>query len=301
MPDFVDTEQRVCSLFKKGTVFTYDGKQFKVLENADKPTVGKGECKTDVYFKASSGKDVKEFKISVKKGNADFLENKMSYERAEEIFGEDVDEILSSSILSIKKEFENQDLVTFNPHKHTKAKCIKLGWKFELVNKANGELSGKLNLTTEQKEDVYRGTNLPPEKKDAMVNGKVVNNSGVADLITVINPDEPITIKSCLKTLVPIRQYIEDEGVDIFFACKALNFRATDHKWDGNRPLAVYVDWYLVNNKLEGKLNFSSPLLHKGDEIGNHLLGLLDELHINEVNFDELENKMMPDVNYYKV
>lgn len=298
MPDFVDVEQNVCSLFKKNTTFTYLGKKYTVLENADKPTIGKGECKTDVYFKATANGEVREFKISVKKGNADFLENKMSHERAEEIFGKDVDNILSSSVLGLKEKFEDKDLISFDQHGHTDAKSITLGWKFELVNKPNGELSGKMNLTTDQKVDVYSGTNLPVDKRNASVNGKVVTDSGVANLIAVL-PEAPITLDFCLNSMVPIKQYIEDEGVDIYFACKALNYRAEKDKWDGNRPLAVYVDWSLVNGELEGHLNFSAPLKHKGNEIGRNLQNLLKEINVHNSNFNDLLYKMMPDVKYF--
>lgn len=299
MPDFVDVEQGVCALFKKGTVFNFQGKQYTVLEDADKPTVRKGECKTDVYFKASTGKEVREFKISVKKCNADFLENKISHERAEELFGKDVDQILLSSVIVLKDKFEDKDLVSFDKNGRTEAKSITLGWKFELVNKSNGKLSGKMNLTTEQKVDVYSGSNLPSEKRNAFVNGKIVKDSGVANLITILPSNEPATLDSCLNSLVPIKQFIEDEGVDVYFACKALNYRAEKGKWDGNRPLAVFVDWSLVDGELEGHLNFSEPLLHKGDEIAENVQNLLEELHINKSNFRDLSHKMMPDVKYY--
>lgn len=299
MPEFVETEHGVCSLFKKGTVFNFQGKQYTVLEDADKPTIGKGECKTDVYFKAIDGSEIREFKISVKRGNADFLENKISHERAEEIFGEDVDNILSTSILGLKKSFEKQPLVVFDTYLRTQPKSIKLGWKFELLNKPGGDLSGKMNLTTEQTIDVYCGTNLPPEKKNAWVNGEIIKDSGVANLITVIPVDKPVTMDACLKTLVPIKQYIEEGKGQVYFACKALNYRAEKNKWDGNRPLAVFVDWSLDNGKLEGHLNFSAPLKHRGNEIGTKVQNLLDELHINKANFEDLRYKMMPDVKYY--
>lgn len=37
---------------------------------------------------------------------------------------------------------------------------MKLGWKFELLNKLSGEKSGILELTEEQKNDVFAGINL---------------------------------------------------------------------------------------------------------------------------------------------
>lgn len=50
--------------------------------------LSKGEPKTDIYVLAKDEKDItREFKISYKKPNADFLENKTSAERAELLFG----------------------------------------------------------------------------------------------------------------------------------------------------------------------------------------------------------------------
>ena len=42
----------------------------------------------------------------------------------------------------------------------TGARTMKLGWKFELLNKLSGEKSGILELTEEQKNDVFAGINL---------------------------------------------------------------------------------------------------------------------------------------------
>lgn len=42
---------------------------------------------------------------------------------------------------------------------------MKLGWKFELLNKLSGEKSGALKLTEEQKYDIFAGINLSENKK----------------------------------------------------------------------------------------------------------------------------------------
>lgn len=80
MPDFINTEHCVEKLFPVGTTFSFEGKKYQVAL-CGKPRPARGECKTDVYIKgiASDG-EAREIKISVKQKNADFLENKMSFD-----------------------------------------------------------------------------------------------------------------------------------------------------------------------------------------------------------------------------
>ena len=111
--------------------------------------------------------------------------------------------------------------------KKTEKGAITLGWKFELLNKPAGELSGKMSLTKQQIYDVYAGTNLSEEKR-----------------------------------------------------------------YDGNRPLAVQVDWKIVNEKLTSDIEFEYPLKKNGTEMANRLLNCLNKLSIettddiNETNAD---------------
>ena len=113
MPNFSQTEQAIRDLFEKGVKFNFDGIEYTVENDAVKPTVTNngGECKTDVYFVATHSKERKEFKISVKQDNANFLENKISYARAKELFGASTDKILRTSIKKILPNFQKQNLV----------------------------------------------------------------------------------------------------------------------------------------------------------------------------------------------
>ena len=105
MPDFSDTERRLIDLLKVGVKFKFDGVEYTVSQPSCKPIVVKGECKTDVYVQTSSANGDRVFKISVKQQNADFLENKISHERAVEIFGSHADEIIMQATESIKDNF----------------------------------------------------------------------------------------------------------------------------------------------------------------------------------------------------
>ena len=147
MPDFINTEHCVEKLFPVGTTFSFEGKKYQVAL-CGKPRPARGECKTDVYIKgiASDG-EAREIKISVKQKNADFLENKMSFDRACEIFGKDASGIIKQCLLSIQDSFVADNLVYFEKKGKTGAHTMKLGWKFELLNKLSGEKSGALKLT----------------------------------------------------------------------------------------------------------------------------------------------------------
>lgn len=134
--DFTKLEQDIVNMFQVGSSFNYKGDKYEVVLSG-KPRPTKGECKTDVYIKArnkSNGKE-KEWKISVKKSNADFLENKIGIERAREIFGDDAQHIIKKSIEAIKEKFEKTPLVYYEKCNKTEALSITLGWKFELTNK----------------------------------------------------------------------------------------------------------------------------------------------------------------------
>lgn len=296
MPQFSDTERQIISLFHPGTKFTFEDKECTVLE-CEKPRPSSGECKTDVYLRINQSDGEREIKISIKQANADFLENKMKYERAKEIFGDATDDILKKSIASIKSQFENQYLVLFQDYKRTEAKTIKLGWKFELVNKPGGDLSGELQLTHEQLMDVYSGINLPDSKRNASVGGRIVINSGVANYVLFVDQDSEYSLDECIRGMQTVSDYVRTHN-KIYFACKALNYRSSKSKWDGDRPLSVYVDWSLENDKLKGVLNLDEPLRHKGNEVGNQVKSLLHQLGITSANFSSLKTKLAPGVNY---
>ena len=82
--------------------------------------------------------------------NADFIENKMSSERAAQLLGENWADIIERSTTAISERFEERMLIYKNKFKRTEKGSITLGWKFELLNKNNGELSGKMMLTEQQ-------------------------------------------------------------------------------------------------------------------------------------------------------
>lgn len=295
MANYIDSEQKVRDLFPKGASFNFKGKTYTVAM-CDKPRPSKGECKTDVYIKgvAADNEEI-EIKISVKQSNADFLENKMTLDRAFQILGNDAVDTIRKSTLSIKDKFEEDSLVYFTPAGKTEGKTMKLGWKFELLNKQSGEKSNALVLTDKQKIEIYSGSNLPEDKRNSKVGGVIIKNSGVANYILNLE-DKDMTPDECLKKLEPIADYAKKQN--IYFACKALNYRYEKGKWDGPRPLAVYVDWFInEEGKLDACLRYDEPLMHNGNEIGKNLKNLIEKLKIK--TFGGLRKKLAKTVKFH--
>lgn len=296
--DFSKWEEKIINMFPRNSSFEYKGNKYNVILSG-KPRPAKGECKTDVYIKAKDDNgNEKEWKISVKKDNADFLENKIGLERAKEIFGENAQEIIKKSIAPIQESFNKTPLIYYKKYRRTDALCITLGWKFELTNKQSGDKSGEIKLTDEQKFDIYAGTNLSPEKKDCCVENQKVQNSGVANYYLEVT--ESIgSAQDIINNLIDIEKHSKNQS--IYFACKALNYRLKKNKWDGDRPLSVYVHWEIKNDNLYGAIKYDSPLSKKGNAIGENVKKLLKELKItiDNITEEELRKVTHKDVSTY--
>lgn len=292
MPDFGAAERRILSYFKKGVELHYRGSRF-IVEEAGKPTCSLGEPKTDIYVLLSDGRLEQEVKISYKKENADFLENKTNSQRAEQLFGSGWREIIFNSTVAISNRFMERMLVYKDALGRTEKGAITLGWKFELLNKQGGDLSGRMALSSQQVYDVYAGSNLSSDKRNAMVNGRVVRDSGVADYILMT--DRVGSAQEIIERMVPIKEYIQVHP-NIYFACKALNYRTFKQKYDGNRPLAVQVDWKIRNGKMTYDLIFNKPLEMNGTEMAERLLKCMRRLSIHTTDDIDEGNSDMRNV-----
>lgn len=288
MPDFGAAERRILSYFKVGTELFFNGRECTVVES-DKPTCSSGEPKTDIFVRIDDGQGYEDIKISYKKENADFLENKTNAGRAEQLLGPYWREIIQDATSQIREQFYNRALIYKEAFRRTEKGSMTLGWKFELLNKPGGDLSGRLDLTPQQVYDVYAGTNLSDDKRDAVVNGRIIEDSGVADYI--LNVDYVSSAQEVIERMVPIDEYIRIHPY-IYFACKALNYRTFRDKYDGNRPLAVQVDWHIEGGKLVSDLVFDVPLEMNGTEMANRLIDCLHYLGIqttDDINDDNAD------------
>ena len=304
---FSFSEHFIITLFPKGSCFVYKGNVF-VVDKSGKPTCKKGEPKTDIYIRAfDSDKQKAEFKISYKQENADFLENKTNAERAKQIFGENWSDIITHATNEIEDSFYHRPTIYKKSSGKTEEGCITLGWKYELLNKKSGELSAEVLLTDEQTIDVYSGTHLPLEKRHAFVGNEVIADSGVANYLLFKNVDELKTAQDVIDNIIPIDEYVKKEQPKIYFACKALNYRTKnvdkngnlEPKYDGNRPLSVYIEWSKKDDVLHANFVFDKPLENGGDYAFDQLFKTLYELGITTT--DDIDDSMVDDsVKIYK-
>ena len=277
---FKKCEKRILSLFSPGSEFTYNNVKY-VVKFAAKPTCQNGEPKTDIFVRTESKnnyKDIKDFKISYKKANAQFIENKLTRDRSEQIFGENWCEIIHNSIVPLRDEFEKRILIHKKQYRNTKAGSFLLGFKFELLRVKSGTLSGKMALSYKQKVEIYSGANLTEDKRNAFVFGTRIQNSGVAEFIFE-ETDRATTCQDVISKMKTIDEYLSLYP-DIYFACKALNYRSVSRKYDSNRHLAVFVDWNIKNGMLDANLVYDKPLLVDGKTICEKLKSVMNDLSI---------------------
>ena len=295
---FSISEHFILELFPEGSFFTFDGKLF-VVNKSGKPTCVKGEPKTDIYIRAFDQNGHKnEFKISYKQDNADFLENKTNAERAEQIFGENWSDIISEATKEIEDEFYHRPTIYKKASGKTEDGCITLGWKYELLNKKSGDLSAEVLLTEEQTIDVYAGTHLDPLKKHSKVGNEIIYDSGVANYLLFKNIDYLHSAQDVIDNIVSITDYVKNEKPKIYFACKALNYRTKrldengnlDPKYDGNRPLSVYIEWSKKDDVLHADFVFDRPLENGGDYAFDQLWKALYEMGITTTDDIDEEN-----------
>lgn len=278
--DFSDFERKIKNLFPKDTTFTHNNDLYKV-NFCGKPMCKKGEPKTDVFIEIVKLKDntTGQIKISVKKSNAEFLENKIKPERAKAIMGENWKNIIKSATKDISNKFEDRYLIFKDKKGKSQAGSITLGWKYEILAVPSGELSTKLNLTEEQVIEVYSGNKLSPDKKNSIVCGKEIKNSGVATSILIGDLSKFSTAQDVIDSLVPIKTYVKSNP-NVYLACKALNYRSLDDKYDGDRPLCVFIDWNISNNKLTPTFRYDKPLETGGKEVLDKLKLTLKSLKV---------------------
>ena len=289
MPDYIEAEEIIRRFFEPGTKFVYDNKEYTVMMSGKpKPKKGKGEPKTDIYIQAESDSDELVIRLSYKKRNADFLENKMGSERAEQIFGQEWKNIVEESTRKISEIFQSVPLLYHDAKGRTEEGSMTLGWRYELFNKPQGDLSGLVeNMTCEQVYEVYAGEKLEERKRDARINGIIVPNSGIAEYILV--EDNISSTQEVIDKMVPIREYI-NEHPDVYFGCKALNYRTKKKKIEGNRALSVQVDWHVTSDVLEADIEFSRPLTRNGKEMKNiaeQCLKIMNKKDATQINENE--------------
>ncbi|MDD2432080.1 MAG: hypothetical protein PHC96_10460, partial [Firmicutes bacterium] len=264
------------------------------VRKSGKPTCPKGEPKTDIFVLAESNDhNLMEIKISFKKENADFIENKTNSERAQALLGPRWKELIIEATRSIASSFENKKLIYKVRDGRTEEGSITLGWKYELLNKSGGELSGVVDLTRDQVIDIYAGTHLQEDKRNASINGEIIKNSGIANYILM--NDQVTTTQEVIDNMISVDHYV-DANPTVYFACKALNYRTYCQKYDGNRPLSVYVDWSVHDSKLNPIFVYDSPLVTRGAAVAKKLKESMTTLGIKTTHDIDVNMVTKPSV-----
>ena len=280
---FSKNERKISEVLSPGTTFLYKNERYTVTLVA-KPYVNKGECKTDIFLEAQKQNgEKKEFKISYKQENAQFIENKVQADRAEALLGSEWKSIITNGTLSLKDKFEQRPII-FKSGKQNGS--ITLGWKYELLDSKSGDLSSKLSLTEEQVKKIYSGDNLPQDKKDATVklsqdNKKVIKDSGIANFM--LRTDDLSNAQNIINSLQTIDEYVNLHP-DVYFACKALNYQSFKNKFDGDRALSVLINWHDKDNQLVPEFVYDNPLVRKGKEMADELIITMQKLGIENTN-----------------
>lgn len=259
-------EDHIINVFLSDTSFEYGERLCEVIE-AGKPRpqgVG-GECKTDVYVRAKEQDTGEEFelKISVKNTNKEFIGNKLKKEDMEAYLGPGWEDIITEATTSIRDKFENSILMYAAGHYPTRPNSVTVGWKLEITDKPR-TLSVPIPLNDKEiREYVYKGTNLAKNKKDAVINGRVIPNSGVADYLIITRIEDIETSNDVIEQM----QLIDDIDIgNVYFVFTANNYRTDVQKADGARSLAVRIEWSVNNRQLTPIFCYDHPLQYTGEK-----------------------------------
>jgi hypothetical protein len=258
---YMQKENSVLGLFKEGEIVEYAGRSYSI-KTADKPFAqdNRGEPKTDVYILLEdrmSGEE-KEIKISYKSENYQFLENKMSGNRFREIFNkEETKAIMELLPLNdrVNREFEISTSDLLNEETR-----LTLGYRLDIMaSDATGYMP--ITVSEETMAEILGGAKLEESKRNGVIHGEQVENSGVANYILVGDGFE--NANDALSKIIPISEYVKDESKRVIaLAPKAVNMIPHRAKhfggdktkpWDGNRPLAIALSWTREGDKLVGR------------------------------------------------
>ncbi len=281
MASFSESEKKLRRIISNQS-FTWKGEKY-TTEKAYKPEKkgSGGECKTDCFVIATRVSDKKErqIKITYKKENASFIENKIRYGRAKTIFGDDWSETIKKQIIQIKKKLQDEPLFYLEKDRLTKKGSIKLGWRYEM------EIHGTRSLGTPIQQNVARyvweNKNGKQEYRNCPVNGKKITNSGVPNFVFIRNAENFNSIDDVFPNLIPISSVIKNGSITSAFT--AQNYNAIrDYQGGGNkRDLSVPIDWSIKNGEITAKLNFEQPLEFNSNIKLEKLRVVLKELDIH--------------------
>jgi hypothetical protein len=299
LASFSESEKKLRRIISNQS-FIWNGEKFTTGKAYKPEKKGSGgECKTDCFVIATQVSDKKEhqIKITYKKENASFIENKIRYGRAKTIFGDDWSETIKKQIIQIKKKLQDEPLFYLDRDRKTKKGSIKLGWRYEM------EINGTRPLGTPIQQNVARyvweNKNGKQEYRNCSVDGKKITNSGVPNFVFIRNAENFNSIDDVFPNLIPISSVIKNGSITSAFT--AQNYNAIrDYQGGGNkRDLSVPIDWSIKNGEITAKLNFEQPLEFNSNIKLEKLRVVLKELDIpvgKRFNVNRFYKKLNPKV-----
>lgn len=309
MPQFLETERSIIELFRQEEKFFYKGEEY-TIDLVGKANAAKGDPKTDVYISAKNTQteEPKEFKISIKQTNADFLENKITADRAQQIFGDDWKELITETIQNISSNFSDEKLIYKTAYGKNEKGMYKLGWRLDIINKPTGNFTVK--LSPDLLKEVLTGESLSIEKRNANVEGETIENSGIANYIITVDVDNAFTsVDEIMNHLLTIDEYI-DKYSDTYLTCRSINLRTMPINKDTGlvenkikmerRHFVVFPKWKITDSKLDCELCFDEPFTKTSAKVQEELFEVLKQLNINSVDDLNSDNVLDCSICYHK-
>lgn len=289
-------EKHVREIIDSGK-FTFQNKEYAVIQNA-KPS---HETKTDFYILAKNlgNQKEREFKISYKKPDFSFVENKVKAYRIPYIFGKKWSEILQNQTKPIQNKFNSETIIDFVK------KTIKLGWRYEIEQLDAPGIGGR-NLSTIIQQNVSSqvlwGDGCDPKMRDAFVTQKKIPNSGIPEFILIKDPNKIKTIQDVFDDLQDIKEYAKKHWeMRAGFIAQNNRWQPESNSWktEGfSRSFAVWIKWNVVNGNLKGKPVFDKPFEKSADDVINNLKKCFEQIGIpydSGFRFDLLRGKITED------
>lgn len=274
--DYAKLEDKVISLFPQSHIFRWNENSYKVLM-VGKPTISKGDPKTDCYIQAVNlqNNEKLEIKISCKLEDInEFQENKINDTRALNIFGVNWEKIIQDTSTQIKDKFEKTTLSYPEGFGRTKDGHVILGWKVDISSKPRN-LSSKLTLNDQEIRDhIYKGLHQPREKKDARVNGIEIKDSAVPEYMLITKVNDINTSSDVLDKLINIDDYEVPEHYLIF---TATSYSIQTGKTEASRKFGVRVEWHAnqITKELVPTIKYDSPL--KSPSTARDMMNLVEK------------------------
>lgn len=301
-----ENELRLIRIFQPGTNFIYlDGQEY-ISEICSKPypqTPG-GEPITDVYLQARSitSNNVLNLKISLKKVGWEFIKNHMSESDFNDIFFDDIDNQIQFYLNQSQRLLMNIPVIDLGNDNKINRKMnngsITLGWEMMISNRPRGLSLGI--LPDHYVREAILGEHMEERRRNAVVNGEIVNNSGIPTHVLEMDIDENTTREQIFQGLMTVEEFIFQYQNNLNVILKANNYRSLSRKsskgrCDGQRYLFVTNKWRSDGNCLSCRLDFNFPF-QRNNRSRIDLEDSLTQLGINIRNVELDQIRICDDV-----